>query len=85
MSDTFRAILVSRDEDKKQSVDVVELSPSDLMEGDVTISVDATTGQLQGRSGDYRQKPGGAALADGTGHRSGRNRHGKPERGIFRR
>ena len=43
MPDTFRAILVSRDEDKKQSVDVVELSDSDLMEGDVTVAVDATT------------------------------------------
>ena len=43
MSDTFRAIQVSRDEDKKQSVDVVELTNDDLMEGDVTIAVEATT------------------------------------------
>jgi len=43
MSNGFKAILVSRDEDKKQSVDIVELNDSDLMEGDVTIQVDATT------------------------------------------
>mgnify|MGYP000668145422 CR=1 FL=1 len=43
MSDTFKAILVSRDEEKKQSVDIVELSEADLMEGDVTVEVEATT------------------------------------------
>ena len=43
MSDTFKAILVSRDEDKKQSVDIVDLSDNDLMDGDVTIAVEATT------------------------------------------
>jgi len=41
--DTFKAILVSRDEDKKQSVTVTELTEADLMEGDVTIAVEATT------------------------------------------
>lgn len=43
MSESFRAILVSRDEEKKQSVDVVELTEEDLMEGDVTVRVEATT------------------------------------------
>lgn len=43
MSNTFKAIQISRDEEKNQSVDMVELSRSDLMEGDVTVSVDATT------------------------------------------
>ena len=43
MSETFRAILVSRDEDKKQSVDVVDMSEAELMEGDVTVAVEATT------------------------------------------
>lgn len=43
MAETFRAILVSRDEDKKQSVDITELSEADLMEGDVTVEVEATT------------------------------------------
>ncbi|PSJ55606.1 MDR family oxidoreductase [Pseudaminobacter soli (ex Li et al. 2025)] len=43
MSDTFKAILISRDEDKKQSVAVTEISDADLMEGDVTVAVDATT------------------------------------------
>ncbi|TKT82629.1 MDR family oxidoreductase [Aquamicrobium sp. LC103] len=43
MSDRFKAILVSRDEDKKQSVDIVELSENDLMDGDVTVAVEATT------------------------------------------
>lgn len=43
MSDTFKAILVSRDEEKKQSVDIVDLTEADLMEGDVTVRVEATT------------------------------------------
>jgi len=43
MTDTFKAIQVSRGEDKKQSVNVVELSTDELMEGDVTVDVEATT------------------------------------------
>jgi acrylyl-CoA reductase (NADPH) len=43
MPDTFKAVLVSRDEDKNQSVAVTELSDADLMEGDVTVAVEATT------------------------------------------
>ncbi len=43
MSDTFKAILVSRDEEKKQSVDIVDMSDDDLMEGNVTIAIEATT------------------------------------------
>ncbi|MGC4024594.1 MAG: MDR family oxidoreductase [Mesorhizobium sp.] len=43
MSDSFKAILVSRDEEKRQSVDVTELTDADLMEGDVTVAVEATT------------------------------------------
>ena len=43
MADTFKAIQVSRDEEKKQSVNVVELTHDDLMEGDVTVAVEATT------------------------------------------
>lgn len=43
MSDSFKAILVSRDDDKKQSVDIVDLTDEDLMDGDVTIEVEATT------------------------------------------
>lgn len=43
MSDTFKAILVSRDEDKNQSVDIVDMTEDELMEGDVTVKVDATT------------------------------------------
>ena len=43
MSDTFKAILISRDEEKKQSVSTVELGDADLMEGDVTVAVEATT------------------------------------------
>ena len=39
----FRAILVSRDDNKKQSVDVVSLNEQDLMPGDVTVEVEATT------------------------------------------
>ncbi|MGN6534952.1 MAG: alcohol dehydrogenase catalytic domain-containing protein, partial [Mesorhizobium sp.] len=43
MPDTFKAILVSRDEAKKQSVAVKDLTEADLMEGDVTVAVEATT------------------------------------------
>lgn len=43
MSDTFKAILITRDEDKKQSVAVTEISDADLMDGDVTVAIDATT------------------------------------------
>ena len=43
MSERFKAILVSRDEDKKQSVAVTELTEADLMDGDVTVAVEATT------------------------------------------
>jgi acrylyl-CoA reductase (NADPH) len=43
MSETFKAILVSRDAEKKQSVAVTDLTEADLMEGDVTIAVEATT------------------------------------------
>src|SRR5438309_10578667 len=40
MTETFKAILVSRDADKKQSVAVTDLSDADLMEGDVTVAVE---------------------------------------------
>jgi acrylyl-CoA reductase (NADPH) len=43
MSETFRAIRVSRDEAKKQSVDIVEMSMDELMDGDVDVAVEATT------------------------------------------
>lgn len=43
MPDTFKAILVSRGDDKKQSAAVTELGEADLMEGDVTVAVEATT------------------------------------------
>lgn len=43
MSERFRAILVSRGEDKVQSVGLAELSDAELMEGDVTVRIDATT------------------------------------------
>lgn len=43
MSDSFKAIQVSRDENKVQSVDAVDLTVDDLMEGDVVVAVEATT------------------------------------------
>jgi acrylyl-CoA reductase (NADPH) len=43
MSGKFKAIIVSRDADKKQSVAIGEMSEDDLMEGDVTVSVEYTT------------------------------------------
>ena len=42
-SNSFRAILVSRDDDRKQSVNITSLTESDLMPGDVTVKVEATT------------------------------------------
>ncbi|HET7411029.1 MAG TPA: MDR family oxidoreductase [Pararhizobium sp.] len=43
MQEPFRAILIMRDEEKKQSVAVTELTLADLMEGDVVVEVEATT------------------------------------------
>lgn len=43
MSDSFKAIMVSRDENKVQSVGVHDLTVDDLMEGDVVVDVEATT------------------------------------------
>ena len=43
MSDRFKAILISRDAEKKQSVEVTELGEADFMEGDVTVAIEATT------------------------------------------
>jgi acrylyl-CoA reductase (NADPH) len=43
MPDSFKAILISRDADKKQSVAVTELSEAELMEGDVTVAVEYST------------------------------------------
>ncbi|HEX2019750.1 MAG TPA: MDR family oxidoreductase [Aurantimonas sp.] len=43
MTDTFKAILISRDEAKNQSVEIVEMTPDQLMDGDVDVEVEATT------------------------------------------
>lgn len=43
MAEDFKAILISRDEEKKQSVAMTRLHEADLMEGDVTVAVEATT------------------------------------------
>jgi acrylyl-CoA reductase (NADPH) len=43
MSSDFQAILVSRDENKKQSVNIVEMRDEELMEGDVLVKVGHTT------------------------------------------
>ena len=43
MSETFKAILVSRDDAKVQSVNIVDMRDADLMDGDVTIKVEHTT------------------------------------------
>ncbi len=43
MSDSFKAILISRDEDRKQSVAETVLTDADLMDGDVTVAIEATT------------------------------------------
>ena len=43
MSETFRAIMISRDADKRQSVETVTMTTDELMDGDVDIAVEATT------------------------------------------
>ena len=43
MADAFRAILISRGEDKSQRVERVTLSAEDLMDGDVDVAVEAST------------------------------------------
>jgi len=43
MSDRFKAVLITRDEEKKQSVSFVEMNENELMDGDVTVEVEATT------------------------------------------
>jgi len=43
MSDTFKAILITRNEDKSQSVAEVDMTEAELMEGNVTVRVEATT------------------------------------------
>jgi acrylyl-CoA reductase (NADPH) len=43
VAEKFRAILVTRDEQKKQSVALTEIGEAELMEGDVTVRVEATT------------------------------------------
>jgi acrylyl-CoA reductase (NADPH) len=43
MDEPFKAILISRGEDKVQSVAIGQMTDADLMEGDVTVKIDATT------------------------------------------
>ncbi len=43
MPSNFQAILVSRDENKKQSVNIVEMRDDELMDGDVLVKVEHTT------------------------------------------
>jgi len=43
MTDTFKAILISRDAEKNQSVSVTQINEADMMDGDVTVAVEATT------------------------------------------
>ena len=43
MTDRFKAILISSDEEKRHSVAVTELTEADLMDGDVTVAVEAST------------------------------------------
>src|SRR5690554_8049579 len=43
MTQRFEAVLITRGEDKQQSVDFVELDENELMEGDVTVAVEFST------------------------------------------
>ena len=42
MVDTFRALLVTKDDDR-QSVAITELTEADLMEGNVTVAIEPST------------------------------------------
>ncbi|WOC11905.1 acrylyl-CoA reductase (NADPH) [Gordonia sp. MP11Mi] len=43
MNSSFRALLIDRDDDKKQSAQIAEVAPDQLPEGDVTVRVAAST------------------------------------------
>lgn len=43
MPEKFKAILITRDDEKRQSVAITDLTEADLMGGDVTVEVEATT------------------------------------------
>ncbi len=43
MAEDFRAILITRDEDGNQKVEDTRIGEGDLMEGDVTVRIEATT------------------------------------------
>ncbi len=43
MSDRFQAVLISRNDKEPQTVDFVEMTEDELMNGDVTVAVEATT------------------------------------------
>lgn len=43
MDQTFKALLVSRDEAKKQSVDIVDMTIGDLMDGDTVVRITHST------------------------------------------
>ncbi|MDY8108114.1 MDR family oxidoreductase [Fulvimarina sp. 2208YS6-2-32] len=43
MADTFRAVLISRDDDKNQTVEMTEMTSDELMDGDVDVRVEAST------------------------------------------
>src|SRR5690554_1582690 len=43
MAERFRAVLVSKDDDKGQSVATTQMGPEDLVEGDVTVAVSHST------------------------------------------
>lgn len=63
MADTFKALLISRNESKVQSVAVADLGDADLPDGDVLVRVEATTVNykdglaLTGRSPVVRRFP----------------------------
>lgn len=43
MTETFRALVVDRDAEKRQFVSIREFTDADLMDGDVTVKIEATT------------------------------------------
>ncbi len=70
---TFKAIRVDK-ADKGTTVALTQFDEAELMEGDVTVAVEYSTLELQGRPCRHRQGAGGAALSDDRGHRLRRHR-----------
>ena len=65
---SFKAIVIEK-ADKGQTVALNDFDEKDLMDGDVTVAVEWSTAELQGRPRHHRPGAGGAPLPDDPRHR----------------